>query len=48
MPIAVYKTKMGKVIYLMGNKIAELLRKPSKRYGPTLLRTNSSGTLLIP
>ncbi len=27
MPVAVYKTKKGKVIYLTGNKIAELLRK---------------------
>jgi hypothetical protein len=26
MPVAVYKTKKGKVIYLTGNKIAELLR----------------------
>jgi hypothetical protein len=27
MPVTVYKTKKGKVIYLTGNKIAELLRK---------------------
>ncbi len=33
MPVPVYKTKKGKVIYLTGNKIAELLRKTSKRYG---------------
>ncbi len=30
MPVAVYKTKKGKVIYLTGNKIAELLRKAVK------------------
>jgi hypothetical protein len=31
MPIAVYKTKKGKVIYLTGNKIAELLWKAKSR-----------------
>jgi hypothetical protein len=30
MPIAIYKAKKGKVIYLNGNKIAELLRKAVK------------------
>jgi hypothetical protein len=34
MPIAVYKTKKGKVIYLTGNKIAELLRKTIKEVRP--------------
>ena len=48
MPVTVYKTKKGKVIYLTGNKIAELLRKAVKELGPTLLRTNLSGTPLIP
>jgi nitrate reductase alpha subunit len=35
MPIAVYKTKKGKVIYLTGNKIAKLLRKAVKKVCPT-------------
>jgi hypothetical protein len=34
MPVAVYKTKKGKVIYLTGNKIAELLRKAIKKVRP--------------
>ncbi len=34
MPIAVYKTKKGKVIYLTGNKIAELLQKAVKEVRP--------------
>jgi hypothetical protein len=34
MPVAVYKTKKGKVIYLTGNKIAELLRKAVKKVWP--------------
>ncbi len=34
MPVAVYKTKKGKVIYLTGNKIAELLRKAVKDVRP--------------
>jgi hypothetical protein len=34
MPIAVYKTKKGKVIYLTGNKIAKLLRKAVKEVRP--------------
>jgi hypothetical protein len=34
MPIAVYKTKKGKVIYLTGNKIAELLWKAVKKVRP--------------
>ncbi len=34
MPVAVYKTKKGKVIYLTGNKIAELLRKAVKKVRP--------------
>jgi hypothetical protein len=34
MHIAVYKTKKGKVIYLTGNKIAELLRKAVKEVRP--------------
>jgi hypothetical protein len=34
MPIAVYKTKKGKVIYLTGNKIAEFLRNAIKRVHP--------------
>jgi hypothetical protein len=34
MPIMVYKTKKDKVIYLMGNKIAELLRKAVKKVRP--------------
>jgi hypothetical protein len=34
MPIAVYKTKKGMVIYLTGNKIAELLRKAIKEVQP--------------
>jgi hypothetical protein len=33
-PVAVYKTKKGKVIYLTGNKIAELLRKAVKEVRP--------------
>jgi hypothetical protein len=34
MPVAVYKTKKGNVIYLTGNKIAELLRKAVKEVRP--------------
>ncbi len=34
MPILVYKTKKGKVIYLTGNKITELLRKAVKEVRP--------------
>ncbi len=34
MPIAVYKTKKGKVIYLTGNKIAKLLQKAVKEVQP--------------
>jgi hypothetical protein len=34
MPVAVYKIKKGKVIYLTGNKIAELLRKAVKKVWP--------------
>jgi hypothetical protein len=34
MPVAVYKTKKGKVIYLTGNKIAELLQKAVKEVWP--------------
>jgi hypothetical protein len=34
MPIAVCKTKKGKVIYLTGNMIAELLRKALKEVRP--------------
>jgi hypothetical protein len=34
MPIAIYKTKKGKVIYLTGNKIAKLLRKAVKKVRP--------------
>jgi hypothetical protein len=34
MPVKVYKTKMGKVIYSTGNKIAELLRKAVKEVWP--------------
>jgi hypothetical protein len=34
MPVAVYKTKKGKVIYLTGNKIAKLLRKAIKEAWP--------------
>jgi hypothetical protein len=34
MPVEVYKTKKGKVIYLTGNKIAELLRKAVKEVWP--------------
>jgi hypothetical protein len=34
MPIMVYKTKKGKVIYLTGNKIAKLLRKGFKEVRP--------------
>jgi hypothetical protein len=34
MPVAVYKTKKDKVIYLTGNKIAELLRKAVKKVNP--------------
>ncbi len=34
MPVVVYKTKKGKVIYLTGNKIAELLRKAVKEVRP--------------
>jgi hypothetical protein len=33
-PIAVHKTKEGKVIYITGNKIAELLRKVVKEVRP--------------
>jgi hypothetical protein len=33
-PIALYKTKKGKVIYLTGNKIAELLWKAIKKVRP--------------
>jgi hypothetical protein len=35
MPIVVCKIKKGKVIYLTGNKIAELLRKAVKKVRPT-------------
>ncbi len=34
MPVTVDKTKKGKVIYLKGNKIAELLRKAVKQVRP--------------
>jgi hypothetical protein len=34
MPIAVYKTKKGKVIYLTVNKIAKLLQKAIKKVCP--------------
>jgi hypothetical protein len=34
MPVTVYKTKKGKVIYLTGNKIAKLLRKAVKEVWP--------------
>jgi hypothetical protein len=34
MPLAVYKMKKGKVIYLIGNKIAKLLRKAIKKVCP--------------
>jgi hypothetical protein len=34
MPVAVYNTKKGKIIYLTGNKIAELLRKAVKKVCP--------------
>jgi hypothetical protein len=34
MPVAVYKTKKGKVIYLAGNKIAKLLWKAVKKVHP--------------
>jgi hypothetical protein len=34
MPIALYKTKKGRVIYLTGNKIAELLRKAAQKVCP--------------
>jgi hypothetical protein len=34
MLVTVYKTKKGKVIYLTGNKIAELLRKAIKKVHP--------------
>ncbi len=34
MPVVVYKTKKGKVIYLTGNKIAELLREAVKKVHP--------------
>ena len=34
MPVAVYKTKKGKVVYLTGNKIAKLLRKAVKEVRP--------------
>jgi hypothetical protein len=34
MPATLYKTKKGKVVYLTGNKIAELLRKALKEVWP--------------
>jgi hypothetical protein len=34
MPVAVYKTKKGRIFYLTGNKIAELLRKAVKEVQP--------------
>ena len=34
LPVVVYKTKKGKVIYLTGNKIAKLLRKAIKKVWP--------------
>jgi hypothetical protein len=34
LPVAVYKTKKGKIIYLTGNKIAELLQKAIKKVRP--------------
>jgi hypothetical protein len=34
MPVGVYKTKKGRIIYLTGNKIAELLRKAVKEVQP--------------
>jgi hypothetical protein len=40
MPIALYKTKKGKVIYLTGNKIAKLLRKAIKKVRPNTTPDN--------
>jgi hypothetical protein len=34
MPVAVYKTKKGKIVYLTGIKIAKLLRKAVKKVRP--------------
>jgi hypothetical protein len=34
MPVVVYKTKKGKVIYFTGNNIAKLLRKAVKEVRP--------------
>ncbi len=34
MPVTVYKTKKGKVIYLTGNKIVKLLQKAVKEVWP--------------
>jgi hypothetical protein len=48
MPVAVDKTKKGKVIYLTGYNIAELLRKAVKNVRPKLLQTNLSSNPLIP
>jgi hypothetical protein len=36
MPVAVYKMKKGKVIYLTGNKIAKLLQKAFKKVRPDI------------
>jgi hypothetical protein len=40
MLVTVYKTKKGKVIYLTGNKIAELLRKAVKEVQPNITPDN--------
>ncbi len=51
MPIAVYETKKGKVIYLTGNKIAELLRKAVKEVrldtSPDKLKRYSAHSLRV-
>jgi hypothetical protein len=52
MPIALYKTKKGKVrariFTSLVTKLPSFSGRPSKKYAPTLLLTKSSGTLLIP
>ena len=34
LPVGVYKSKQGKILYLMGNKIAELLRVAVREIRP--------------
>jgi hypothetical protein len=48
MPIAVYKTERARLFTSLVTKLPSSSGRPSKRYAPALLWTNSSGTPLIP